>query len=162
MDVFFEQIIKKKMTAKDWALYLAIWGAAGLLTLLCFIILQGMSFLPIVAVLFFAWKLSGKLFVEYEYIFTNGDLDIDKITAKSSRKRIVAVNCTSAERFGRFTPELMPSFFGKKIYTFCDKADSDAMYMIVPHKNEGMIVIIFAPDKRIKEAIEKAVPRIAL
>lgn len=40
--------------------------------------------------------------VEYEYIVTNGEMDIDKIIAKRRRKRLITVNARTFERFGPF------------------------------------------------------------
>lgn len=161
MDTFFEQIIKMKPTAKDALLYLAIWGGAGLLVLAFLLFLPEYALIAIVGLIFGAWKLSSKLLIEYEYIFTNGDLDFDKITAKSSRKRIASVNCGRVEKYGKYNWGSSALGSVKKVYTFCNQKDENAVYMIVPHKNEGMVLIVFAPDTRLKEAIEKAVPRIA-
>ena len=163
MDVFFEQIIKMKMTIKEVALYVSVWAAAGLLAFFALMFLGGSSFafIAIVGLVFGAWKLSCKFFVEYEYIFTNGDLDFDKITAKSTRKRMASINCSSVEKYGKYNWASKPSTSVKKVYTFCNLKDPNAMYLIAPSRNEGTVLIVFAPEARIKEAIEKAIPRIA-
>ena len=161
MDTFFEQIVKKKLSATDWLLYLAIWAAAGILALLCVMFASSFALILIAAIIFFSFKLSNRLLIEYEYIFTNGDLDIDKIIAKSSRKRVVAINCRNVEKYGKYTAGAESMSSVKKVYTFCDKRDEKAVYMIAPHKNEGTVMIIMAPDERLKGAIEKAIPRMA-
>ena len=161
MDTFFEQIVKMKMTAKVLLLYLAIWGGAGIITFFALALLGELSFIVAVGLLFGAWKLSSMLFIEYEYIFINGDLDFDKITAKASRKRIASINCGRVEKYGKYNWGSAAPGSVKKVYTFCNKGDENAVYIIAPHKTEGMVQIVFAPDARIKEAIEKAIPRIA-
>ena len=162
MDVFFEQIVKMKFTAKDWLLYAAVWGFAGLLTFFALAFLGDLSFVVAVGLIFGAWKLSSKFLIEYEYIFTNGDLDFDKIIAKSSRKRIASINCARVEKYGKYNWNASLSGSVNKAYTFCNQNDPNAVYLIVVHKNEGRVLVVFAPEQRIKEAIEKAIPRIAM
>ena len=40
--------------------------------------------------------------VEYEYTFTNGELDIDKIIAKKRRKSLVSVDISKFADFGKY------------------------------------------------------------
>lgn len=161
MDTFFEQIVRVKFSAKDWLLYFLIWAAGGFLALLCFAFLSQIALFLTAVIIFFAFKFSNKLFVEYEYIFTNGDLDFDKIIAKSARKRMAAINCKTVERYAKYDKSVPYPTSVKKVYMFCNKDDKNAKYMITPHKNEGTVMIIFAPEERIDGAISKAVPRIA-
>ncbi len=162
MDVFFEQIVKMKMTAKELLLYVSVWGVAGILAFFALAFLGQLSFIVAIGLIYAAWKLSSRFFVEYEYIFTNGDLDFDKITAKSARKRAASVNCSKVQKYGKYNWASKPSATVKKVYTFCNKGDENAVYMIVPNRNEGTVLIIFSPEERIKGAIEKAIPRIAM
>lgn len=161
MDVFFEQIVKMKMTAKELLLYVAVWGIAGIVVFFALAFLGQFSFIVAIGLIYAAWKISSRFFVEYEYIFTNGDLDFDKIIAKSARKRVASINCSRVEKYGKYNWAAKPSASVKKVYTFCNQKDPNALYMIAPNKNEGTVLIIFAPEQRIKEAIEKAIPRIA-
>ena len=161
MDVFFEQIVKMKLTAKELILYISVWGVAGLLALFALMNLGNLALIVAAGLIFGAWKLSAMFFVEYEYIFTNGDLDFDKITAKSTRKRIASINCARIEKYGKYNWQVKPSGSFKKTYILCNKNDPDAVYLIAPNRNEGTVLIVFSPDTRLKEVIEKAVPRIA-
>lgn len=161
MDVFFEQIVKIKMTAKELLLYISVWGVAGLLAFFALLSLGNLSFIVAIGLIYAAWKLSSKFFIEYEYIFTNGDLDFDKITAKSARKRVASVNCSKVEKYGKYNWQSKPSASVKKVYTLCNQKDPNACYIIATNRNEGRALIVFAPDERMRQAIEKAIPRIA-
>jgi hypothetical protein len=165
MDTFFEQIVKVKRTGSQAA------GVVGILLLL-FIVLFALVFiaLPYIGTFVFllgfgacwgAYKLIQRSSLEYEYIFTNGDLDIDKIIARSSRKRVASIKCATVERYGKYNPAARPSDSVKKIYMCCDAADPEAKYLIAPTKNDGTVMIVFAPDERLRGVIEKAIPRIA-
>ena len=82
MDTFFEQIIAVKKNGKALAAIIGIWLAAFLV---CFVLIMFMgvlgtfSLLLAAGALFGAYKLSVRFNVEYEYIVTNGTMDIDKI-----------------------------------------------------------------------------------
>lgn len=165
MDTFFEQIIKIKLTGKVKAI---IVGAilldlviVALVTLFALMFLSpAFTFLVVVAVVYGSYKLLSSLSVEFEYIFTNGDLDVDKITAKTSRKRMVSIKCSKIEKYGEYKGQPAPGSV-KQVYNFCNPDSEGQMYMIAENRGEGTVMIIFAPDERIREAIEKYVPRTA-
>ena len=86
-DVYKEQIVKREPNLKN---KLIKGGAIVFLILLFFVLtpIAGQFTTIIIAALGFgAYYLFGYLNVEYEYIFTNGELDIDCIYQKSRRKR---------------------------------------------------------------------------
>ena len=164
MDTFFEQIIKVRRTSSQTA------GVVGILLLLVallvvfgFLFMMGFSLAVLLSfgACWGAFKLIQRSSIEYEYIFTNGDLDIDKIIARSSRKRVASVKCSAVERYGKYNPAARPSDSVKKIYMCCDAADPEAKYLIAPTKKDGTVMIVFAPDERMRGVIEKAIPRIA-
>lgn len=167
MDTFFEQIVKVRRTGKQKAMVIGIILLALILLLLdSWFLIPNPIYMPIGLLAVFgicwaAYKLILLSSIEYEYIFTNGDLDVDKITARASRKRMVSINCSRVERYGKYTEAVRPSDSIKKIYNFCDAGDPNAVYIIAPNKTEGMVMIIFAPEERVKTAVEKAIPRIA-
>ena len=165
MDTFFEQIIKVKRTGAQIAGVIGIGIAAVVLLYFSFWVmmigLAPIGFLLACGVCWGAYKLIMLSSIEYEYIFTNGDLDVDRITARASRKRMASVNCSKVERYGKYNPNARVSDSIKKVYIFCEPNDENAMFLIAPNKKEGMVMIVFSPDERVRGAIEKAIPRIA-
>ncbi len=161
-DTFFEQIVKVKKTPKETAAVvgIVILALAIIVAALMFVY-PPFSLLLAAGACYGAFKLISLTSIEYEYIFTNGDLDIDKITAKSSRKRVVSIKCSTIERWGKYTSAVRPSTSVKKTYFLCDLDDPAAVYFVAPTKTEGLVMVVFAPDERIKGVVEKAVPRTA-
>ena len=165
MDTFYEQIIKIKLDGKAKGMIAAIVGADLLLTAgLVFFALVMLGSLPLTLLIvgfaiFGAYKLLSLLSVEFEYAFTNGDLDFDKITAKSTRKRMASVKCATVEKFAEYRGQEAPGSATKMV--FCNPDSEGQVYIIGQDKNLGTVMIVFAPDERIREAVEKAVPRIA-
>lgn len=112
MDTFFEQITAVKKSGKDIAAITGIWLLAFII---CFLLvlfmgyLGSFSFLLIAGALFGAFKLSCRFNVEYEYIVTNGTMDIDKIINKSSRKRVLSFELATVSRLEKFNQGLLSS-----------------------------------------------------
>lgn len=164
MDTFYEQLIKIKMDGKVKGMIAAIiivdaLLVAGLLYLSLFTA-PAIAFLVIVAAIWGAYKLISMLSVEFEYIFTNGDLDVDKITARSTRKRMVSIKCSQVEKMGEYKGQPAPGSV-KNTLIYCNPDSEGQIYLIAKDKNLGMVMLVIAPDERILEAIDKAVPRLA-
>jgi len=86
--VFKEQIVKRQPSSMDAV------KRAGLVVAVLAISVLAFSFIPpfapvlILAAGFGAWYFMSFLKVEYEYAFTDGELDIDIIYNRSRRKRL--------------------------------------------------------------------------
>ncbi len=163
MDTFFEQIVAIRKGGKEILKLLGIWFLALLLTfVLLFIkipIVSSFSLLLIAGVIYGAFKLSTMLNVEYEYIITNGILDIDKIVNKSSRKRMLSLDLAKTSRIEKFNPSLLTNANQKSVFYACNADDSDAYLIVIDSENGSGNYLVFAPDDRIKSAIIKFVPK---
>ena len=162
MDTFFEQITAVKKSGKDIAAITGIWLLAFII---CFLLvlfmgyLGSFSFLLIAGALFGAFKLSCRFQVEYEYIVTNGTMDIDKIINKSSRKRVLSFELATVSRLEKFNQGLLSSVNSKEIVTACNLNDPEAYLMVSSTEGKGTSYLIFAPDERVRGAIVKFVPK---
>ena len=162
MDTFFEQITAVKKSGKDIAAITGIWLLAFII---CFLLvlfmgyLGSFSFLLIAGALFGAFKLSCRFNVEYEYIVTNGTMDIDKIINKSSRKRVLSFELATVSRLEKFNQGLLSSVNSKEIVPACNLNDPEAYLMVSSTEGKGTSYLIFAPDERVRGAIVKFVPK---
>ncbi len=156
MDTFFEQIVVIKKTAKDIALLGLIWLLALVISVFAFLFLSGLGLIIMAACIYGAFRLSNFFFNEYEYIITNGVMDIDRIIAKSSRKREASFDLTKVDRLEKYNPNMkINGNFQKKIFA-CNKWDENAFLLTA---DGGKILLVFSPDERIKSAIIKYVPK---
>jgi len=89
-DVFKEQLVKRAVTGKDTAKRFGIVALAVIIFFFCLYIpyVQQVAVFIAAALIFGAYVLITRQNIEYEYSFTNGDLDIDIIYNKSRRKRL--------------------------------------------------------------------------
>lgn len=164
MDTFYEQIIKIKLNGKSKAIIAAILAVDVLLlaVIMYFALLltPAFAFLIIIGVIYGSYKLISMLSIEYEYVFTNGDLDVDKIVAKSSRKRMVSIKCSEVEKYGEYKGQPAPGSV-KNTLIYCNPDSEGQVYLIAKDKNLGMVMLVIAPEQRVREAIESAIPRLA-
>lgn len=101
-DIFIEQLVKRKPTLTD-----SLRKASYIVTMIC-IVFAFVVFLPfllgilpllIFAMFFLVLLLFRRHNIEYEYILTNSELDIDVIYGKSKRKRVFEGNIKNFEAF---------------------------------------------------------------
>jgi len=97
-DVFKEQIVQRKQTFKDVAIRICLIILVFLIFIVSFAIGLGpLAVFVVAAAGFGAAYLMSFLRVEYEYVFTNGELDIDIIYNRSRRKRVFSVHVNDIE-----------------------------------------------------------------
>lgn len=159
MDNIAEQLVQKKKTGADTAKKVLISvGALIIASFFMYLAMMGMFTMVIfaVGVLASAIWLLGSFGIEYEYIITNNEMDIDKIIGRRKRKRMITVDFKRAEDFGRYTPDNEAQADATvHAYTGVDK---DAYYLVVTHNDYGRVKIIFNPNERLRESIMQEIP----
>ena len=164
MDTFFEQIIKINLNAKAKLIIAAIVLVDILIVFaLIFFALAfapAIVFLVVIAAIYGGYKLVSLLSIEYEYIYTNGELDVDKIVAKSNRKRMVSIKCSEVEKYGEYKGQPAPGSV-KSTFHFCNPDSEGQVYLIAKDRNLGMVMIVLAPEERVRLELERAIPRLA-
>lgn len=122
-DIFLEYLVKKKSKEDVLKQILLIFGCILTLlaaTYLCFFVfIKFIWLLPAIwgIVIYFTVILRRNYSVEYEYIFTNGQLDVDKISGKMKRKSLVSLLCKNIEYMGPITHDMT-----------CDREIIDTIY----------------------------------
>jgi len=163
MDTFIEKIIVRKKTTKD---YLIIAGVL-LGGLVLFFALQLVTFLRpffiivAAAIVYFIYQVVIGRNIEYEYIVTNGDLDIDMIIAQRRRKRIFSANCKDfdivAKLKGGYNDRRV-SDVSKKIEAVSSIDSDDVYFATLMYKGERTAVL-FEPDDRMLKSFKTFIPR---
>ncbi|MBR4627161.1 MAG: hypothetical protein IKO47_05605 [Ruminococcus sp.] len=166
MDNFAEQLVKKNETSADRnrRLGIAIGGISltVLLTLMSFIQLNRpalalLGILLAVAAGIGTYFLLQNTYVEYEYTFTNGDLDIAKIIAKKKRTELLSVSVRSFTSFGKYSDDIEESEDMTVIFV-TDNIASHEYYADFQNEEYGSARLVFAPGKKMMSNIVKALP----
>lgn len=159
MDNIAEQLVEKRRTGADLAKKILISaGALIIASFFMYLAMMGFFMMVIFAVLILAggvWLL-GSFNVEYEYILTNNDLDIDKVIGKRKRKRMITLDLSGAEEFATYPAEKdVQADATVHAYT---GSETDAYYLLVSHSGYGKVKLIFNPNEKMREAITQELP----
>jgi len=163
-DVFVEQIIERKQDFRTSVKKMLLILAAIVVSTI-FLIVGAIRFIfPGVFALsmYLAIRAAKKLNIEYEYSFTNGELDIDKIMGRRSRRRELSFHVRSIILLATFTEENYKDFESRNFATTLDASSSPksesrwfAVYRDIAG-NESLL--IFEPNERLLSAMEKYIP----
>ena len=166
MDTFKEQVVKKTPTRRDKMLEtLATISAFALAFSLC---LASLAFFPKIsplaiflgcAAVWLSFRLSKKLQIEYEYAFTNGELDVDKIIAKSKRKRLCSVHLNNITSVGIWNDDMEVDADRTIVLASDNRPSVPEYYMEFVYKDYGNTILFFSPDKDMLELMAPYIPR---
>ena len=165
MDTFIERLVTKKKGFKDNMITAGILTGAIILILLSLtvkVINQiGLGIFFAAGFVYLGYRLIASRNVEFEYIVTNGDLDIDKITAQRKRKRIFSASC---KEFEILSPVKSNSFSQsvqsiKNRIDASSSIDSPGAYFATLNYKGAKTVVIFEPDEKMISNFKIFIPR---
>lgn len=156
-DFYTEQLIKKQADMKDMAVRAVLVAVAIVSVFTVFIFPVGLFF-PII-VIALVWFLMTRLNVEYEYLYVNGDLDIDKIMNKSKRKRIFSTNAEEMELLAPVDSPRLAQFGNAKVIDLSSGRADARRYAMVVASNGQTAKLIFEPNDTIIEGLFMLAPR---
>lgn len=166
MDNFTEQLVKKQETSADKTrrIMLVVTGIflTILLVLLSFIQLDHpiLAFLGMVLAAasgYGTYFIVQGTYVEYEYTFTNGELEIAKIIAKKKRQELLCTEVRSFTAFGKYE-DGMEETEDLTVVITSDNIASHEYYAEFQHEEYGSTRLIFVPNEKMREYIGRYLP----
>lgn len=156
-DFYTEQLVKRKATSADMAKRVGLIVLTVASVAAIFLVPFGILAPVIMIVLdIFLFK---RFNVEYEYLYVNGDLDIDKIMSKEKRKKIFSMHISELEVLAPTgDPELRP-FQNVKAVNYSSLEPNHKTYEMVIVQNGQKSRIIFEPNATIVEGMRMLAPR---
>lgn len=152
---YAEAGVKRKDTA-------ATMGLRILMFLVIFIglffILLGQLFSYIgVVLIILVFFLYPRLSVEYEYVFVDGQLDFDRITANSKRKTVLRIDFEQVELMAPYDSPALDNYkhiqMEKKDFSSLNK-DSKP-YAIISSSGSKKLIILFEPSEKMLNIIKQ-------
>ena len=153
-DYYTEQLVKKQAGMKDIVIKAALVAVTIVSVLIVFLFPFGIILAVILDVLMFR-----RLNVEYEYLFVNGDLDIDKIMNKAKRKRMFSANVNDLEILAPADSIEVRQYQKAKTYNYSSGSGQAALYALVVSERGEQKKIIFEPNDTIVEGFYMMAPR---
>lgn len=158
-DFYAEYLVAKKADGSDMAKKVLI----GIATALLAGFFLAVFILPICLVLaglvfYGGYYLITGLDTEYEYILTNGELDIDKIIGKRKRKRLITAPIGDFTSFGKYS-EAPQQPDNCTVVLAGDGTGENLYYADFKHKSAGNVRIVFTPSEKILDGVGIFLPR---
>ena len=159
-DLYSELLVKKESTAKDGIM------KYGLIVLTALAVLAGIFVNPLIllaaVVLGIAcYFVIPKTDVEYEYLFINGDFDIDMIMSKTKRKKVSSFKLSEADLAAPLNSHRMDYYNGNqkmKVMDFSSGNPEHKRFGIITKMNGDLCKIILEPDEALAKAMKNSAP----
>ena len=170
-DVFIEQMVKKDFESKDWIIIAALGVAAIFLSIFVFILVLGImpqlstiGLLLIAGIWYGYYVLVTRRRIEYEYILTNSEIDIDKIMAKRTRKRVASFDFKEAELVACVKDDLHSHVMKNagnnvKVLDYSGDSEHYDVYFVDINTDGERKIILFRPTSKMLEGIKRFNPR---
>ena len=100
-----------------------------------------------------------RLDVEYEYLYVNGDLDIDKIMHKAKRKRVFSTNISNMELLAPEGAEELNQYRNAHVADYSSGMAGAKKYVLVVAENGQITKLVFEPNETIIEGMFLMAPR---
>ena len=105
MDAFIEKIVVKRKSTVDYLITIGIILLSFVLAIVILALTSGIigqiAFLLAIGVVYLGFRLQSRTNLEFEYLVTNGALDIDKIMSQRKRTRIFSADCKDFDAVAR-------------------------------------------------------------
>jgi len=168
MDAFVEKIVARKKKAADYAyafgVVLASFAAAfAVMALGGSLAPAFMPFWLLLAMgaLYLGFRLQQRIQVEYEYILTNDQLDVDKIVARRKRTRVFSADVRQFESVGLVRGQgYGPHVAAGAATLFCgsEMGAEGLWFATLPYKGRKT-VLYFEPDARMVDCFKRFIPK---
>lgn len=180
MDFYVEYMVKHKKDNKAKMCTVGIYALAAVLTIVLFMLILWLAvtlaqanvsqfafsigFLLIAATWYGAVFFANKFNIEYEYIVTNGSVDIDKIMSKSQRKRVISFEFADVDICANIKDEAHNSEYKReksdiKLYDLTGDMADGGVYFADFRTESGMSRVLFQPTSKIMENARRYNPR---
>lgn len=159
-DMYREIMVKPEVPAGKRFLK----GLFPVMTVICF--LAGMIlwplWIPAVGFLVLSLVVGPRLEVEYEYLYVNGELDIDAIYSKQKRKRKGSYDMEELEILAPMNSHALDSYRnrpGIKLLDYTSAKAPEKSYILVLNHEKEQIMLAVELDDQIISDIRRIAPR---
>lgn len=159
MDHFYEQLV----TTSKTGIYKIVSGGTYVFAFIAITIFK-MNLIVAIALLVLAgacFYFKQNLFVEYEYQFTNGEIDIEKILEMKKRRKVVTFNIKEVALIAQEDSHDVKDFSNKpSVIVKCfPSTTKSTVYVAMVTEGNTRMQLKFIPDEKFLEHCFKYNPR---
>ncbi|MBC7960135.1 MAG: hypothetical protein H7X94_09730 [Vallitaleaceae bacterium] len=159
-DLFNEQLVTKESSPKDLAKKVGIISFAVVLAFAILALIPSILLIVLIIEGLILVFLFRRFNVEYEYILTNYELDIDRIYNKMKRKKGISID---VKRFSIVVPVLKKEYENElskvdKVLDFSSGVVKENTYAAIYTMDGKRIKLIFEPNEKLLKSIKMYCP----
>jgi len=156
-EFYTEQLVKQRPTG---ATTIKKAGLVAAIVVSVFIMLLNpvLIFIPAI-VIWLAMFLFKRMDLEFEYLYFNGDLDIDKIMGMQARKRVFSTNIKEVDVVAPTGSVELQQYRNLKAMDFSSKEEHAKTYELVTTYKGQKVRVIFEPKEKIVREMQLMAPR---
>lgn len=161
-DLYSELLVKKLPTSKDTAIKGGMIALVALAAVLAILLGQPLLFLVAAAAGIAAYFVIPSLDLEYEYLYVNGELDIDRVIAKTKRKKAKSFDINKMEILAPLQSHRIDYYNNNqrlKQYDFSSGNKEHNIYAMIIPDGQEICKVLLELDGRMLTDIKKTAPR---
>ena len=159
-DLYSELLVKKEQTMKDKLV------KGGLIALIVIFVIGGLLITPILLIAAIAAGVAAYFILpgtdlEFEYLYVNGELDIDKIMSKSKRKRVKSLNISECDLMAPVNSHRMDYYNSNqkmKVLDYSSGNPQHKRFAIITRDSSGTCQMIIEPDEALAKTMRNTAP----
>ncbi len=160
-DLYAEVLVKRQSTGRE-PLIKAGLLAAAVISALSGLFVFAPLILVTVAVGVGCFFIFPRLHLEYEYLFVNGDLDIDMILNQAKRKSVKSFHLEQVDIIAPENSHRLDYYRQNTAMKLLDYSSGDPSHkrymMIVREENQGACKVLLEPDEEMTAVLKQAAP----
>jgi hypothetical protein len=160
-DTYVEVMVDRKTSPILGAARIVLYALAVICFLAAFMV-NGVLFVGAIAFAIIAYFVLPMFDLEYEYLYIDKEISIDKIMSKEKRKHVYTVDLNKMELIAPATSHELDSYKARnlKTYDFSSHQDDAKVYSIVYEAGaEGTVLVDIEPNGEMLRAIKNVFPR---
>ena len=159
-NLYSELLVKRERTIKDSI------TKYGLIVLTAIAVIAGLIITPLIWIAAVALGIAcyfviPKTDVEYEYLFINGDFDIDMIMSKTKRKKVKSFKLSESDLAAPLDSHRMDYYNGNqnmKVLDFSSGNPEHKRFGVIMRLDGNLCKIILEPDEALAQAMKNSAP----
>lgn len=152
---YYEKVVYRKRSTRDDMISLLAVLVTLAICIVSFYFLGSYSFIIWLGVIYGCFRIVTSTRYDYEYIFVEDSLTIDKIINKSRRKSILAASLKDFEIFAYEDSDHIKEYIDNVQATIdVSLRNEDTMFGVIYHKSQRTL-LYFDSDERIVEFLKK-------
>lgn len=160
-EAYVEHMVARRQNPLAKVLKVVAIALAVILCLIGFTIMNFWYLVPAVILGIVIYFFIPRLDVEFEYLYLDKEITIDKIFSKETRKRAMVVDLNKMEFMAPYNSHELDSYKSRKVPVkdFSSKEEGSKPYAIAYRDQSGDALILIEPNDEMLKLIRQVFPR---